>query len=376
MSKYVVVSDKSGKNDQQCIEKVVQYLKDKGHDAVGGGVNSNSESRLWQEGKDTIGIFLVNGACLGTMLSLGEMVQKGHCSSVFIGASKTIIGSPWTDKANLDNEKYKLALVNDGSNWKQEWYQYNHKWTWQQASDNIDGIGLAWGETCEDVAQAVLDGGGTSSGSGSSDSSSSEKKEPTPMSYLDMIKDLISVWDGDVEVKIRQNKMFINKVPQPNPKLWIVDGTNVVSGQATVTDYNSDTINTLNVSYNGDANTITITDEYLINRFGEVSADLKAEKIVTNYTEEDSTDGSVQDESGTQGDGGESEWTQIAKVLQTYYTCKDSNEWNSFIRSVKNAKTGDEIGKLLTGHTKKKGQEDKSYIDVRHEIQKIKGMGY
>jgi len=186
-----------------------------------------------------------------------------------------------------------------------------------------------------------------------------------------MIKDLISVWDGDVECKVRQDKMYINKVPQPKPQLWIVEGNNITSGNAKVTDYNSDTINTLNVLYNDKQNSITITDEYLVNRFGTVEAEIEAEKIVTDYSGDGSLDGSVGSGGGSTGsDGKKSEWTQIAEILQKYY---QSNDWDSFIRNVMNAKTREEIRKLVVGH-KWKDNKEQSHNKAIHELLVVKGL--
>ena len=193
------------------------------------------------------------------------------------------------------------------------------------------------------------------------------------MSYLDMIKDLISVWDGDVECKIRQNKMYINKVPQPNPKLWVIEGNNIVSGQAKITDYNGDTVNTLNVDYDNGNHRITIEDEYLINRFGEVSADVDAIKIITDYS----------GDAETGADGGETggsektanAYSQISEILQKYYE-KPSEGWNSITNKVRKSTTADEIKKYIAPLKKKKGQELKSYVDVKHEIQKVLEIPY
>ncbi len=84
-----------------------------------------------------------------------------------------------------------------------------------------------------------------------------------------------------------------------------------------------------------------------------------------------STDGT---DSGSE-EGSASVWTQIAEIVQKYYD-KPSNGWDSLIRSLKDAKTGDEIGKILSKQKKKKGQENQSYVSVRHEIQSVRNMGY
>ena len=157
---------------------------------------------------------------------------------------------------------------------------------------------------------------------------------------------------------------------------------NVISKQAKVKDYNSDTINTLNVSYDEGKHNITITDEYLINRFGEVVAELEAEKVVTDY----SGDGSSDSEGAGNGDSANgtaqaSKWKDIAGILQKYYDKPDKNAkdggWNSIIRKILNAKKYDpDIKNTINKLPKKKGYEHKSYVDVGHELCEIMEINF
>lgn len=378
MARYIVGSDRTG-GAEECLRKVVTEMEKGTMEVLNCGVTPNTEGSFRKHGKkDDIGVFVINGICLGTILSCNQMVESGICSQVIIGIPKPLMATPFNTKESLTDESLTLALVNDGTNWPSSYKKYEKKYTVDGICNALSGISYAWGETCEELGQNILNGvsgtsGGSSGDTGDSDSDS-DKKEPTPMSYMDMIKDLISVWDGDVECTIRQDKIFINKVPQPNPELWIVEGNNIVSGQAKVKDYNSDTINTLNVTYDGSGHTITITDEYLVNRFGEVNAELEAKKIVTDY----SGDSSASADSSSEGNGAtkeQSTYSQISGVIQKYYD-KPSEGWNSLTNKLRKAETGDEIGNILKNLKKKKGQEKKSVVDVRHEIQKIRGMGY
>ena len=370
MSHYIVGSDKSGKNDNDCIEKVCKYLTDNGHTADNIGVTPNLEKAFREKGKGCIGVFLVNGICIGTMDSVNQVVKSGLMDYWFIGITKAYYGGGLKLPDELTTKK--LAIAHDDNFTKEpRRSELNGNYTVAEfCQENSQYMGYAYGDDCEAVAQSILDGGGGTGGGGTS---SEEKKEPTPMSYLDMIKDLISVWDGDVECKVRQNKMYINKVPQPKPKLWIVESNNVVSGQATVKDYNSDTVNTLNVDYDEGKHRITITDEYLIDRFGEVSADVDAIKIMNDYS---GTSKATQ-EQGEESEGSSSQslYTQISEILQKYYE-KPSEGWNSFTNNVRLAKTGDEIGDILAKHKKKKEHEFKTHVSIRHEIQKVRGMSF
>ena len=378
MTTYNIGADETG-GARQCLDAIIKKVKESGATVNDIGVNSNLETPLRTGNKDDIGVFVVNGVCLGTMLSCNEMAKAGGCAKVIFACPGSLVASPFNKKEAYTDKNHTLTLVSDGSNWKSEWYtKYDKKYTVEEICNELECVDYVFGETCEETGQAIVDGNFGTGGAGSGDTSGGEdenKTEPTPMSYLDMIKDLIKVWDGDVECKIRQNKMYINKVPQPRPRLWVVESNNIVSGQAKVTDYNSDTINTLNVSYNNGANTITITDEYLINRFGEVSADLEAEKIVTDYSGDGTNTEGTGTASGDSATQDPSQWTQIATILQKYYE-KPSGGWDDLIRGCRDAKTGDEIGKLISKQKMKKGYEHTSHVSIRHEIQTVRGMGY
>lgn len=370
MSHYIVGSDRSGKSDNDCIEKVCQVLRDNGHTADNIGVTPNLEAQFRSKGKGCIGVFLVNGICIGTMDSVNQVVKSGLMDYWFIGITKSYYGGGLKLPEELSTKK--LAIAHDDNFTKEpRRSELNGNYTVAEfCQENSQYMAYAYGDDCESVAQSILNGGN----GGGTGTSSEDKSEPTPMSYLDMIKDLISVWDGDVECKVRQDKMYINKVPQPNPKLWVIESNNIVSGQAKVTDYNSDTVNTLNVDYDSGNHRITITDEYLINRFGEVSADVDAIKMVTDYSG-DAKSGADGDEAGASEGATPSTYSQISEILQKYYE-KPSEGWNSITNKVRLSKTEAEIKGHITKLQKKKGQEMKSYVDVKHEIQKVLGINY
>ena len=92
-----------------------------------------------------------------------------------------------------------------------------------------------------------------------------------------------------------------------------------------------------------------------------------------------STDGTTDDGAEASDDGSSSnpnEWTQIASILQTYYD-KPSGGWNSIIQKIREAKVYDpDIRSQITPLKKKKGQELKSYVDVGHELCKVRGINY
>lgn len=374
MSHYIVGSDRSGKSDNDCIEKICQVLRDNGHTADNLGVTPNLEKNFREKGNGNIGVFLVNGICIGTMDSVTQVVKSGLMDYWFIGITKAYYGGGLKLPDELTTKKIPIAH-DDNFTKEPRRSELNGNYTVAEfCQENSEYMGYAYGDDCEAVAQSILNGG--NGGADGGETSSQEESEPTPMSYLDMIKDLISVWDGDVECKVRQNKLYINKVPQPNPKLWAIEGNNIVSGQAKVTDYNSDTVNTLNVDYDSGNHRITIADEYLVNRFGEVSADVDAIKIITDYSGDTETEGgNGETGDGSSGNGIGNAYSQVSEILQKYYE-KPSEGWNSITNKVRKSKSAEDVQKHITGLKKKKGQEMKSYVDVKHEIQKVLNIPY
>ena len=98
-----------------------------------------------------------------------------------------------------------------------------------------------------------VDGGGESSPGGT---------------VKDALKKVVSKWDGDIEVRIRDDTVYVRKIPDPTTATLTVDEyTNVLFDSVTITDANPQTINYFTATFNGD--TLTLKDDLAIERFGE-----------------------------------------------------------------------------------------------------------
>ena len=313
MSKYVVVSDHSGKGDLKCIEAVCKVLTDAGHEAESGGVDSNSEARLRQEGKDTIGVFLVNGICIGTIASLNTMVNSGHCSQVIIGIPKPIMSEPFNVKENLDNPAKKPVIAHDDNFTKDpKVLAMSGKYTVEELFNQFEHMSYAYGEDCEEVGKSVLNGG--SSGSGGEDNSTSSTGEGSVMSGWESITDLLKPLDGEAMVVVRGDAVIIKRIYPPEAtKLWVYEGINIVADSVKISDYSPEIYNTFTIHWGASfENELEASFEKHKELFGERKTEVNAVYEVPldgTESEDDTTTGTDKDkdkqgEDQSEDDGG------------------------------------------------------------------------
>ena len=157
MTVYNVGSDHSGYGDEDCINKVCEVLSNAGHTANNVGVTPNLESRL-NKGTGTEGVFIVNGVCLGTIVSCAKMAEGGGCDKVWFGFPKPLMGG--SDFKSLDDLKTKkLSLADDDNFSPQDVQQMSGKYTPDEVFGMYDKVSYVWGDTCEEVANGILNGG-------------------------------------------------------------------------------------------------------------------------------------------------------------------------------------------------------------------------
>lgn len=131
------------------------------------------------------------------------------------------------------------------------------------------------------------------------DEESSDTTDSGASSYNDMILDLIAPLDGSVEYRVEDNKVYVNKIPEAESAiLWIKEGVNVVNEGISVHDYNPDTYNKFIIHYAKDKK-LVLTDDYLIERFGEKIKDLNGKEelseVKNNNQENDASNSDESD---------------------------------------------------------------------------------
>lgn len=279
-NRYNVTSDEINKKERQYINRVIKALEGQGHTCRNGGVGPNEVQHfgLKASSKGMIGIQIIGGRCGWTASDCVHGIQKGYYhydKIIFCGCKEFHTGKHIT-AADMDTKMKRAHDAKKGlesmylgktPNEFNEKYQKYFRWI---LTDSFNDL----------LEQLTGDYTGNASGDSNSDSSSST---PTYKNAIDSIKDLIAPWDGEVEVKIRDDTVYINRIDNSEHELLIKEGFNIVKDSITVHDYNPDTINTLHATYAGKK--VTLIDDYLVERFGTHEHTVEAKQIITRYTE-------------------------------------------------------------------------------------------
>ena len=115
--------------------------------------------------------------------------------------------------------------------------------TFLKKKNNQDIINYVYGDSPEELAKKILEGGGDSD-------SKSDSGTSTATSIKDSLKKAVSGWDGDVEIRLINETVYVNKIPDPTKsKLVVNEFENVQTDSVTVTDINPQTVNKLTMNF-------------------------------------------------------------------------------------------------------------------------------
>lgn len=286
MATYRIGADRTG-GAQNCLDNICEVIEKAGHKVVNLGVDSNSEHKFGEGAKTDIGVYVVNGVCLGTMHSTyDDIIKTGKANTVIFALVWSLFGSgnTFSKASDLTDKSKKLSIVRDGTNWPQSYYKDDGKWTVAEAFSQFDGIEYVYGDTCKDVAQAILDGNFGGGGDGGDDSeSTSSEGETKPMSGWESLCDLIKPYDGQIFMTVRGDTVIVKRIEIPEwSAIWAYEGINVVDDSVTVTDYSPEIYNTIEVRYGSNyENTIELCFERHKELFGERKTIIYANKKVS-----------------------------------------------------------------------------------------------
>ena len=290
MSDYWVCSDDIDGKENTYINALCDALKKKGHTATNGGVGPNTVQShgLGASASGQIGVFIVGGSDAGMYVDFRDGIKNGYYKYKImwvVFASNTATTDKWLTCNGLANtplvrahdDNYSGSSIESVGKTAKDYFDANKQYI-RYACGKL-------GCSFDDVINNFLQGGGMGSG---------EEEGSSASTIKDAIKEVLSFWDGEVECVVRNEYVYINKIPAPQESYIynLVEGLNVTLDSVNITDYNPDTINFLTVHWQGGED-IVLRDEKLIERFGEKPLELDAVKKVTVTKEEESSTSST-----------------------------------------------------------------------------------
>lgn len=276
MTQYNVGSDHSGNGDEKCINNICDILEQNGHTTERLGVTPNLEGSLTS--RNGVGVFIVNGLCIGTVRSCSE--NQKNCDKIIFAIPKVIYGGSIKIPDELKTKPLKL---DPRQGWPDSYKDINGK-TWDEVCGMYDNIEYVWGETCEDCANNILNG--TQGGSASNTSS---ENEGSIMSGWESITDLLKPLDGEAMVVVRGDTVIIKRIYPPNAtRLWVYEGINIVADSVKISDYSPEIYNTFKINWGASfENSFEMCFEKHKELFGERKTEVDAVYEVTQNGSEE-----------------------------------------------------------------------------------------
>ena len=292
MTTYVVGCDNIDGNEQNYIDRVSTVLEEAGHTVekrpVGPGYVQNYGKTSASSGKTAV--FIVGGSDGGTyqdfVYGIGKQGYYHYDLCWFAFASWT--ANSWITEEGLKNTP--LVRAHD-DNFSTSTTGFVGKTAAQYFSENSQYIKMAYGDTPEEVAKMILNGGEDSDNDDGGSAST----------IKEAIKEVLSYWDAEAQCVVEGDTMYIHRIYDPEEPIIIqkADGStyeeyppilqtkdNIYQDTISITDYNPDTVNVLTV-HSEVMEDIVYRNEKLIERFGEKPLELDAVKLVTVTTTEE-----------------------------------------------------------------------------------------
>lgn len=281
MTNYYVCSDNIDGRESSRINALMDAMKQKGHSASSGGVGPNTVQSKGLSGSSSgmVGVFIVGGSDAGMYVDFRDGLKRGyyhykHMKVVF--ASETATTDKWITCNGLANTPLVRAHDDNYSGSNIESVGQTAKQFFNANSQYISYACGKKGCTFQDVINNFF--------SGSEDGSEDSGGESEPSTIKEALKKAVSGWDGEVEINVRDDTVYVNRIHNPvETKLEINQFTNVIYDSVTVTDLNPQTPNVITMNYQGQ--TLTLKDEIAIKRFEEIPFEIEPDEFVTNYDE-------------------------------------------------------------------------------------------
>lgn len=336
MTNYVIGSDNIDRKEQSYIDTIARILEEAGNTCEkrpvgpgyvqGYGLSNNSSGKT--------AVFIVGGNDGGTYQDFVQGISRGYyhydlCWFAF--ASWT--AHSWITPEDLKNRP--MVRAHD-DNFSKDVSGFVGKTAAQYFSENSQYIKMAYGNSPEELAKMILNGGEDNKDDGGSASTIKEA-----------LKELLSAWDGDVECWVEGDTCHVRKIKNPNEsyELELIEGVNLTTDSLTIHDYYPETINSLTVTWQG-GDPIILKNDKLIARFGEKTEEVEATKKIQVTTTEvvNDTDADIATDTDTGADTTDTDTTTEPETktttkteevpVETYEEALDFayNHWHKIMR--------------------------------------------
>lgn len=208
MTKYHLGSDRSGGGDEECLEAIKSALESAGHEVNYLRIDPNLEGDLASNVKEgEIGLYGVNGFCIGTIASVSSMAKKKGIDIIFFAMKSH---TAYCEEPDFSNKKVGMAHDDNFSSAETRAKFGGGKCTPKEVVDQCDNVTFVpWQGSCEKQAEGIMNG---ATGSGGTDSSSGESK---PMSGWESLCDLLKPLDGLAMMLQRGDTVIIKRIEVP-----------------------------------------------------------------------------------------------------------------------------------------------------------------
>ena len=212
MTKYHLGSDKGGSSDEQCLEEIKSALEAAKHDVNYLRIDPNLESDLSSNCKEgEIGLFGVNGFCIGTLVSVNSMASSKNIQVIFFTMASS--SSQYCVEPGYSSKKVDMAHDDNFSSAETRSKYGGKKYTPKEIVDQLSNVSFVpWQGSCSAQAQGILNGA-----TGSSTDSSSG--DDSIMSGWDSLCDLMKPLDGLAMMVQRGDTVIVKRITVPEEKM-------------------------------------------------------------------------------------------------------------------------------------------------------------
>ena len=319
MSDYYVCSDNIDGKEHSRINALCSALKKAGHNATNGGVGPNTiQSHGQTSGANgQIGVFICGGVDIQVFWDFVQGIGSYYHYKrfIYVYASDTATTDKWLTCNGAKNTPTVQAHDDNYSGGRGDAIG---KTVHAYCSEHKDKIWYACGPlgcSFDDVIQNFL------KGEGAGDEEEDDDKKSSGSTIKEALKQVLYGWDGDAECYIRDDTVYVHKIPDPTEaKITIAEGLNVHYDSVTVTDYNPLTVNKLTVLW-GDTE-FEFEDKELIERFGEVADEVNLDETSSSDDDDsESNDAEILTEEDARSRAN-TEWAKVKRDNGHTVECK------------------------------------------------------